>query len=341
MTGARGRPLRFLALVTSGWIGLRVAMLWPQIDTPEDVLRAIAPIPLAEADAPHRPVVPTPAPAAQVSPRWRVAIARTAAAPRRRYRSADPTRVALALLGLVRYGDAQPVEPDAPLLPGLPRRSPPPPPPHVPSRWSASLWLVARGGSGLAPGTLGGQLGGSQAGVRVAYLLDRRHRVALAGRVTTPLGNGLREAALGVEWQPTRLPVRLLVEHRFALNGGRGGPAAGVVGGVGPVVLPAGFRLEAYGQAGVIRRVATEAYVDGAMRVAHPLTTVGPLRLDLGAGAWGAAQRGAARLDVGPSLGVVVPLGKQPVRLSLDWRQRVAGDARPGSGLALTLGADF
>ncbi|WP_204317143.1 hypothetical protein, partial [Klebsiella aerogenes] len=31
----------------------------------------------------------------------------------------------------------------------------------------------------------------------------------------------------------------------------------------------------------------------------------------------------------------------EPLRIALDWRQRVAGEARPGSGPALTLGADF
>ncbi|MFN7029598.1 MAG: hypothetical protein ACK4PC_09535 [Sphingopyxis sp.] len=28
-------------------------------------------------------------------------------------------------------------------------------------------------------------------------------------------------------------------------------------------------------------------------------------------------------------------------RIALDWRQRIAGDARPASGLALTLASDF
>ena len=336
--GARGRPLRFLALVTTGWVGLRTAMLWPQLDSAAAVLHAIAPVTIAAATPVATPpsVAHQPAP---VSPQWHAAIARMLQ-PRGR-RAADPTRVALALLGLVRYGDAQAVE-DAPLLPGLPRPIPrPAPSATLPSRWSASLWLVARGGSGIAPGAGGGQLGGSQAGVRIAYLLDRKRRIALAGRVTTPLGSGLREAALGVEWQPTRLPIRLVAEERIAIDGGRSGPALGVVGGIGPVAIPLGFRLEAYGQAGIIRRTDTEAYADGALRVARPIATIGPARIDLGAGAWGGAQRGAARLDVGPSLAVTVPLAKHPVRLTLDWRERVAGRARPGSGPALTLGTDF
>ncbi|WP_232089695.1 hypothetical protein [Sphingomonas sp. HMP6] len=212
---------------------------------------------------------------------------------------------------------------------------------------AATVALVAQCLGGCArwrgdrTGGLGGQLGGSQAGARVAYLFDRKHRIALAGRVTSPLGRGLREAAIGVEWQPTRLPIRVVAEQRFAVDGGRSGPALGMVGGIGPVALPRDFRLEAYGQAGVIRRAVTEPYADGAVRIAHPLATVGGVPIDLGAGVWGGAQRGAARLDLGPSVGVSLPLGQQRVRVMLDWRQRVAGDARLGSGAALTLGTDF
>lgn len=334
----RGRPLRFVGAVLGGWVGLRVVLLWPQLDPPAPVLRAIAPAPVA--------LVPraSPTPPAAVRHGW-VGLAelprpRVAAGAAYR-RSADPTRVALALLGLVRFGDPAPVDEPRATLPGLPRPIPLAPPERAPSRWSGSAWLVARGGAGVAPGGLGGQLGGSQAGARLAYLVDRKHRIALAARVTSPLGRGLREAALGVEWQPTRLPVRLVAEQRFAIDGGKSGPALGVVGGVGPVTLPHDFRLEAYGQAGVIRRATTEPYADGAARIAHPFAAVGGVRVDLGAGAWGGAQRGAARLDLGPSLGISLPIGKQRVRATLDWRQRVAGDARPGSGAALTLGTDF
>ena len=335
----RGRPLRFLGVVLGGWIGLRVVLLWPHLDSPGAVLRAIAPVSIAAAEAEP----PTHAAASvsllpvpdRVSPRWRIAVARQS------HRAADPRRVALALLGLVRFGDPIPVDGLDPLLPGLPRTAPPPTSGRPPSRWSGSAWLVARGGAGIAPGGLGGQLGGSQAGVRLAYLLDRKRRVALAARATSPLGRGLREAAVGVEWQPTRLPVRIIAEQRFAIGGGSSGPAIGVVGGFGPVALPLDFRLEAYGQAGVIRRRDTEAYADGAARVAHALANLGKLRLDIGAGVWGGAQRGAARLDVGPSLGITAPLGNRSVRLRLDWRQRVAGRASPGSGPALTLGSDF
>ncbi|MEO5866423.1 MAG: hypothetical protein ABIS14_08690, partial [Sphingomonas sp.] len=51
------------------------------------------------------------------------------------------------------------------------------------SRLSGSFWLLARSGSGVSNGVVGGQLGGSQVGVRLAYALDRRRRIALAGRL--------------------------------------------------------------------------------------------------------------------------------------------------------------
>ena len=338
MTG-RGRPLRFFGVVLSGWIGLRVVLLWPHLDSAAAVLHAIAPVPVAAARS--APPVAPPATRTRIAIAQPVSPQRRAAVALPRHRRPDPTRIALALLGLVRFGDPTPEDDSTALLPGLPRGTPSARPLRSPSRWSGSAWLVARGGAGTAPGGLGGQLGGSQAGARVAYLLDRKHRIALAGRVTSPLGDGLREAAVGVEWQPTRLPVRLVAEQRFAIAGGRSGPAIGIVGGVGPVALPLGFRLEAYGQAGVIRRSDTEAYADAAARIARPLGVVAGVRVDLGAGAWGGAQRGASRLDVGPSLSASLPLGKQSVRVSLDWRERVAGAARPGSGAALTLGTDF
>jgi hypothetical protein len=36
-----------------------------------------------------------------------------------------------------------------------------------------------------------------------------------------------------------------------------------------------------------------------------------------------------------------LPVRSHSLRLSLDWRERVAGNAMPRSGPALTLGADF
>jgi len=160
-------------------------------------------------------------------------------------------------------------------------------------------------------------------------------RIAAYGRVTSPLSGKGREAALGLEWQPTRAPVRLIAERRFGLDGNPGGTGLGAIAGIDREWR--GFRLEAYGQAGAVLRRRAEPYADGAARGTRTVSAAGPVRLALGAGTWGAAQRDAQRLDIGPSATLAV----HNLRLALDWRQRVAGEARPGSGLALTLGADF
>ncbi|MBX9859084.1 MAG: hypothetical protein K2Y20_05760 [Sphingomonas sp.] len=208
------------------------------------------------------------------------------------------------------------------------------------SRLSGSAWLIARSGAGLSQSPLGGQLGGSQAGIRLAYAIDRQRRLALVGRIATPLAGPGREAAAGIEWQPTRLPVRIVAEQRLAIDGGGGGPAIGVVGGVGPVPI-GDFRLEAYGQAGVIGRERGVGYADGAVRIERPMAKRHGVSLAAGIGAWGAAQPGAARIDVGPVLTATVPIRERRVRVALEWRARVGGQAAPGSGLALTIGGDF
>src|SRR3546814_13408027 len=93
------------------------------------------------------------------------------------------------------------------------------------ARWSSSGWVVLRGDGAAGAAFGGSQLGGSQAGARLAYAIDPAHRLQLVGRVATPLRGRGREAAIGVAWQPTRAPVRVVAEQRFAIDGGRGGPA--------------------------------------------------------------------------------------------------------------------
>jgi hypothetical protein len=207
------------------------------------------------------------------------------------------------------------------------------------SRLAGSVWFIGRNGS--APGVAGSQLGASQAGVRTTYALGDNRRLALAARVSAPVSGRGKEAAVGIDWQPTRVPVHVLAERRLALDGGPGGTMVGIVGGFGPKAVAPGLHLEGYGQAGVILREQVEGFGDGAVRASHPLRSIGAIRIDIGAGIWGGAQRGAARLDIGPSAGIVVPVGRGAVRVTTDWRQRIAGDARPDSGPALSLGTNF
>ncbi|WP_241213565.1 hypothetical protein [Sphingomonas sp. ABOLE] len=208
-----------------------------------------------------------------------------------------------------------------------------------PRRWSGSAWFALRPGQGIGAAPAAGQLGGSQYGVRVVRALDRRGRLAAVGRIAGPLRGQGAEVALGFEWRPAGIPVRIAVEERFGLDGIQGGPGLGAVAGL--YRERAAFRLEAYGQAGAILRVRLEPYADGALRLTRTIAAGRATALAVGIGSWGAAQRGVQRLDIGPTLVTSVPIGALQTRIALDWRQRIAGNARPGSGVALTLGSDF
>jgi hypothetical protein len=210
------------------------------------------------------------------------------------------------------------------------------PAPAGTSRWSVSAWLLVRdegGAPSLAPG---GTLGGSQAGARIVYALGGG--LALSARISLPLRNRAgAELAAGVDWQPVpALPVHLLAERRQRLGrDGRSAFALTFYGGASRNLGPR-LRLDAYGQAGMVGLRSRDLFADGALHVSR---RVGPA--ELGAGIWGAAQPGAARLDAGPSLSWRPPVPRANLRLQADWRFRLAGDAAPRSGPALTLAVDF
>ncbi|MGE0179687.1 MAG: hypothetical protein AB7O91_07705 [Sphingomonas sp.] len=206
-------------------------------------------------------------------------------------------------------------------------------------RWSGSAWLLLRrdAGASLAPG---GALGGSQAGGRFLYRLnDSADRaLALSGRIYAPLRRPAgAEAAIGLDWQPiANVPVRLLIERRQGLGSeGRSAFAVAAYGG-DSVALGRGWRLDGYAQAGVVGARSRDAFIDGAVRIVR---AAGPL--EFGGAAWGAAQPGGARFDAGPQIALPFRAGDASLRLSGEYRFRIAGGVRPASGPTLTLGVDF
>ncbi|MEA1083665.1 hypothetical protein SFC76_05275 [Sphingomonas sp. CD22] len=205
-------------------------------------------------------------------------------------------------------------------------------------RVAGSGWLIVRaGGEASVPAS---QIGGSQAGLRLTYPLDSAQHVALSARVSAPLAGTGKEIALGIDWQPTRAPLHILAEQRLAVDGGASGPMLGLVGGFGPTPVRRDLVLEGYGQSGVVVRRGGGFFADGALRAARPLGAIRRVTIDAGAGLWGGVQPGAGRLDIGPTIGLVLPLEPR-MRLVADWRQRVAGPSRPGSGPALSLGTGW
>ena len=342
-------PIRFLAATIGSWACVRGAMLvpWPA-DPQAPGPAAAAPVPTAQTSSeavrharfdpvdqrvargalPRRWRTPRRAPAAPAMSVQATLTTYTLSA------SASPKPQSNVVAAPLVQPTFLPLDAKAPLaVPGersvvLSERRP------SASRWSLSAWVYARRreGAALVPG---GLLGGSQLGARLRFHLSAP--LSLSARVSAPLRRPRgAELAVGAEWQPARSVLRILAERRQALGSeGRNAFSLTLHGGASAVSLPAGFRLDSYAQAGVVGARSRELFADGALRATRPV--IGGL--SLGAGAWGAAQPGVSRLDVGPSATLRMPT--LSATLSADWRFRVAGDARPGSGPALTLSTDF
>ena len=214
-------------------------------------------------------------------------------------------------------------------------------------RWSLSAWMLYRPENREAGLASGGQLGASQAGARLAYDLSpsSSYRLAIHGRVSSALESPLgAEAALGLTWRPVRsVPIALSIERRAAIaEGGRNALAAYAAGGIGPMPIAPGIELEGYGQAGVVGAARRDTFADGRIAVAGELFDDSHgVAIMAGVALSGGAQPSLSRLDLGPQLAARFPVGGGYARAALEWRERVAGSARPASGPALVLAADF
>lgn len=217
------------------------------------------------------------------------------------------------------------------------------------SRWSGDGWLMLRRGGGVpALAAIGGSYGASQAGAVLRYRIDRAspNGPSLYLRGSAALdGSREQEAALGLSARPlSRLPVLAMAEARVTRTpaGTRVRPAAALVTELPVASLPLGLRGEAYGQAGWVGGAGSTTFVDGQLRIEKPLARIAGADFSAGGGLWGGAQKGASRLDAGPSARLTLhPTQASTLRLAADWRFRVAGKAAPQSGPAITLSAGF
>jgi hypothetical protein len=364
----QSRPLLLIGATLSGWVLLRGGYLaWLPV--------AIAPpgpliLPPIVPWEPERPVAVSPAPA----------FPRLAAASLSPIRS-GPFTVAIGERGAQLVATAPPLKPDAlpmagpigpdPVIAGnqmllrrmlafrQPSRSSPslqssllsaqpdseafPPARAAPGRhWTLAGWVLLRpgqGGAGL--GRTG--LSGSQAGMRLSWRpgdgpVTAFARVNSAGRL-----NEGAELALGTAVRPVaNVPVDVIIERRIGVAGpGRDAFAAYASGG-GATRLPRGdWRIDSYGAAGVVGARRRDLFVEGTMRVDRPVGQVGPLHVRAGGAVWGASQTGASRLDAGPSITARPSTSSGSASVSIDWRQRLTGNAAPASGPAVTVSMNF
>ena len=364
------QSVRFMALALAGWVGLRALSLGlvpgseavaadgiatdtaaaaegaplPRLATTQFApIDPVAP-PLPPAYPPaaiHFQPYPMPYPVAVQS----AGVSRARLVPQDRSRGPDAVADFSLAPAAARYASATPLDqwPLAAIAAGsstpaaLPVNAVPVAAIKGIDRLSMSAWAMMRRDPGLPSLATNGQLGGSQAGARLLWRFDRRLAASL--RSSAPIGAVQRNAefAAGVRWQPVaRIPVAITAERRQSFGRDKGPSAFALFaeGGVYDRPILAGFNLDAYLQAGVVRVRNHAAFVDGFATLTRPLWR----QFRGGFGVWGGAQPGLARFDAGPR--VSMRLGRS-MRVHVDYRQRLLGRAAPGSGPVVTLAGDF
>jgi hypothetical protein len=356
--------LRFLALAVIGWVGVRAAMLGAipggELFEVGQARPAATPPVVATEFPPIEPLQPAPA----APPPWLTAGAPgplvqyyPVPAPYPVYREARAPQSSAPLVRPIApaFYASVPVLDEWPLsrlaaAASSPLGAAPPVAQSFPQaaeridpakfdRVQLTTWALLRGrGLTGSANTLasGSSLGGSQAGARLAYRFTPQ--VAAVLRTSNTVGQRGGEVALGARVQPVRgIPIWVTAERRQRLGrygGGRNAFALFFEGGLWDRPLPANFRLDAYLQGGVVGFKSRDAFIDGAVTATRPVYR----NFSAGLGIWGGAQPGVYRVDAGPRVTMKV---RDNVRVHFDYRQRLAGNAEPGSGPAVTLAGDF
>ncbi len=209
-------------------------------------------------------------------------------------------------------------------------------------RWSGDAYALARDAGPAGPAA-SPVLGGGQSGASLAWSIDplARRPIAIVGRVNA--ANSDREstqAAIGLRWRPLK-GISLSAERLVAIGADARNDwtlrlAAGAEG------RSHGVRWSGYGEAGLLGN--GDVYAGGQARALLPLARIGKGDVSAGLGNWASIQTGfitSGRVDIGPSIAARTTIGRIGVDIAADWRFRVAGNAEPGSGPALTLSTSF
>lgn len=216
--------------------------------------------------------------------------------------------------------------------------------------WRVEAYVFQRAGDGTLIRTPGlpaatNVLGGGSASTMLALTPNPlgRHPVELQMRYSQPMNGfsradtGRAQAAVGIAVQPLRrVPVTLVAERLFKIGSlSRSDWQARMYGGTSRRVR--GIDVSAFGEAGIVGR-RPDRFAGAQLIAERAFKLPAQLDMGLGVGAWSSVQttdRTTSRVDVGPTLRISHP--KLPVTFRIEYRAHLAGNARPGSGVALTV----
>jgi hypothetical protein len=212
---------------------------------------------------------------------------------------------------------------------------------------SVSFWTLWRDGPSQGALATNGQIGGSQSGVRARLPIanvGERTLLNLSSRLSLPLADSRgAEASLGASLAISgKIPIEFIVERRIPIdNSAKQSWSLTAVSGINAVQLPQNLQIDGYLQTGIVGAQKRRPFVGGNIVVSRAADLNRPDRMRLGIGLWGDAQSGLSRIDVGPEISFNTKSAGLPMRISAQWRFRVAGHANPSSGPAVVIGGDF
>lgn len=211
--------------------------------------------------------------------------------------------------------------------------------------YAFSFWRGDETENGLAAG---GQYGGGQSGIIASFALQNAGEFGQPQRLALLVRAAIahdrleeREIALGMRVRPIRtVPITITAERRFR-NDSPDAFAVYAAGGTDDTDLPLKFKLNSFAQAGVVSGKDAGAFFDAVVRADRNIVQYSDIAFHAGAGAWAGGQRDTVRFDIGPSLRTDIAIKKVRFRINAEWRFRIAGDASPGNGPAITLSTGF
>lgn len=210
-------------------------------------------------------------------------------------------------------------------------------------RLSGDIWLFSRSDGRPSSAPL---LGGGQAGGRMKYLASSQTspvRLSASARIARPLRGQGFEVSPGLSIAAGQdIPIEMIIERRIRPEKGvKDQWGLLIASGISPKQIRPGLSVEGYAQAGVVGTRKPIPFAQVGLGLHQSIHEGKGLQAKVGAGLWADAQGNVARIDIGPEVVAIAKIGKQSLRLSAQWRVKTAGNAKPGSGPALSMATSF